>query len=371
MNHILGNNIKNFRSKNIINYCLILLIILIICTFLGCGTNNVSTTSSVCSDNKPVIHAIIVNTAEVNEKKAWKVRWPDLAITGSFDNYYNKLDNAVNELSDAETGYFINYIESIDMMESLNNKHVSYISQDDYKGHRYLGSVEIIYDDEQTSYKRIKRYIFDEYPAGYSEFIDKFGKICGEDYIPLDYNIQEVTVKFYRRMAGISITVPDDIIEEFLNITECDMFMLLESYNYYEAQSAIEFINTYRHLPIKIINKECEENELIAYVNNLAAKFNVHESNVYKYGDNGYFFATKYGNFEVYPSNKYPYPEYINEFKSECSNVKFYNIQDNSGPEGMVYANYFVYSDDGKFMVIIPDETAKNLNEIIKVIFDE
>ena len=51
--------------------------------------------------------------------------------------------------------------------------------------------------------------------------------------------------------------------------------------------------------------------------------------------------------------------------------VKFYNIQDSKGPEGMIEANYYVYSDDGKFMVIIPDGTVKKENEIIKTIFDE
>lgn len=347
-------------------------LILISSLFIGCGSNKENDSLPESHANAEMcIRTITVRTAEQNESKAWEVQWPTLAVTGSLGNFSNKLENAVKELSKEEAEYFINYVESIEVMESMD-KHINNISKEDYEGHQYLGSVEITYDDEEGKDKRIRRYIFDEYPTGYSEFIEKFGKVCGEDYITLDYNIQEVTVDYFRRMARIGLTVPDEVIEEFLNITECDMFMLLESYNYYKAQNDIEYINTYRHLPKELLSEVSTENELKEYVTELACKFDIEESKVFEdERSGGYFFSSKYGTIEVYPSNEYPYPEYIKEYEWECSRTTFYNIQDNSGPEGMIMESYFVYSEDGKFMIIIPSGAAENVNEMIKTVFGE
>lgn len=364
--------------KNIKKCILFLCLVLISCVFIGCGTSEVIDTETQ-SGNKSYsdshendglsISYISVCTAEQNDNNVWEVMWPNQIRKDSFQNFGNKLENAKQELSKEEAEYFINYIESIEMMDSVN-KHVSDISKEDYEGHQYLGSVKIAYSEDGKK-NQITRYIFDEYPAGYSDFINKFGEICGENLIPLDYNMQDLTVKYFRRMARIGLDVPDDIIEEFLNITECDMFLLLENYNHFAAQSGIEFINTYRHLPKEILSKASDENELKEYVIEVADKFDISESGIHELGDNGYYFSTRYGSFDIYPSNKYPYPEYIAELKLESTNVHFYNIQDYNGPEGMIYANYFVYSEDGKFMVIIPAENSKGVNEIIKTIFDE
>lgn len=360
-------------------FCLLLWLILVSCAFIGCGSNRENYTGPDNYNNgepdsynngEPSVRYITVTTAEKNDNRVFEVQWPNSVRIGSFENFGNKLGNATKELSKEETEYFINYVESIEIMDSVN-KHVNNISKEDYKGHEYLGSVKISYDDGTGKYKQITRFIFDEYPAGYSDFINKFGEICGENLIPLDYNMQDLTVKYFRRMARIGLDVPDDIIEEFLNITECDMFLLLENYNHFAAQSGIEFINTYRHLPKEILSKASDENELKEYVIEVADKFDISESGIHELGDNGYYFSTRYGSFDIYPSNKYPYPEYIAELKLESTNVHFYNIQDYNGPEGMIYANYFVYSEDGKFMVIIPAENSKGVNEIIKTIFDE
>lgn len=357
--------------KKIKNTVFLLWLILISCVFVACGANTENQTEpDSYSNGEQSIRYISVITAEQNDNRVFEVRWPNTVRSGSFINS-NKLENATQELSKEEIEYFINYVESIETMDSLDNKHVNYISKDDYKDHEYLGSVKISYDDGNGNYKQSTRFIFDEYPAGYSEFIEKFGTICGEDYIPLDYNIQDLNVAYFRRMASIGAYVPDEVIEEYLDITECDMFLLLESDICFAAKYDIEKIETLRHMPKSLLNEASTEDELKEYVLEIAHKFGVHESEVYSDKIGGYYFRTKYGSIDVYPSNGYPYPEYISEFEWENSNVKFYNIQDFNGPEGMIYAYTFVYSDDGKFMVILPDCVSKNTNEIIKIIFDE
>lgn len=352
-------------------YCFVLWMILISCVFIACGANTENHSEpDGYSNGKLGIRYIDVVTAEHNDNRVFAVRWPQVVRTGSLAHSGNKLENVINELSKEEAEFFINYVENIEVPD-FANKHIKYISQEDYKGHQYLGSVRIMYDDGNGNCKTTTRFIFDKYPAGYSEFIKEFGRICGEDYIPLDYNLQEVTAEYFRRMARIDLTVPDEVIEEFLDITECDMFLLLEDYNIYEAKYGIECIETYRHMPKKILSEASTEDELKEYVLEIANKFGVQESKVYADKVGGYYFMTQYGSIDVYPSNGYPCPEYISELECECSKVKFYNIQDNGGPEGMVYANTFVYSDDGKFMVILPDCVGKDINEMIKTIFDE
>lgn len=359
--------------KNLKNTLLI--IALVACTFVGCGkTTEISEESDIASvsqnEAEIKLENITVRTAEQNDKNAWCVQWPSVAVTDSFSNFSNKLENATVELSKDQIEYFINYVESIDVMDNMD-KHINNISKEDYEGHKYLGSVEIIYNDENDNFQRITRYIFDEYPDGYDEFIEKFSEICGEDFITLNYNMQEVTADYFRRMARISDEVPDEIVEEFLDIAECDMFELLEDYNYYAAQSGIDYINTYRHLPKELSNEASTENELKEYVTDIAGKFDIDESRIFENKESGYYFSSAYGNFEIYPSNMYPHPEYIQDYKWECSKAHFYNIQDNSGPEGMITAYYFVYSNDGKFMIVIPDSNSETTNEIIKTIFDE
>jgi len=363
----LGHFVANIKNK----CCVLACMILVIGVFAGCGANKENDTVPEQPKIPELgIRYIDVTTAEQNDDRVFSVRWPQVVRTGSLAHSGNKLENAINVLTKEEAEYFINYVENIEVPD-FANKHIKYVSQEDYKGHQYLGSVTIMYDDGNGNCKTTTRFIFDKYPAGYSEFIKEFGRICGEDHIPMDYNLQDVTVEYFRRMARIDLTVPDEIVEEFLDITECDMFLLLEDYNIYEAKHGIEWIETYRHMPRKIVSEASTENELKEYVLEIANKFGVQESKVYEDKVGGYYFMTQYGSVDVYPSNGYPYPEYISELECECSKVKFYNIQDNGGPEGMVYANTFVYSDDGKFMVILPDCVGKDINEMIKTIFDE
>lgn len=254
-------------------FCLLLWLILVSCAFIGCGSNRENYTGPDNYNNgepdsynngEPSVRYITVTTAEKNDNRVFEVQWPNSVRIGSFENFGNKLGNATKELSKEETEYFINYVESIEIMDSVN-KHVNNISKEDYKGHEYLGSVKISYDDGTGKYKQITRFIFDEYPAGYSDFIKKFGVICGEDYIPLNHNIQDMTVEYFRRMTRIGVTVPDEVIEEFLDITECDMFQLLESYNHYEAKHAIENIETFRHMPKRLLSETSTEDELKEY----------------------------------------------------------------------------------------------------------
>lgn len=346
-------------------------LIIAICALAGCGANiEKDTVSDEPKSAERGIRYITVTTAEQNDDRVFGVVWPQWVRTGSLAHTGNKLEKAIKELSKEEMEFFINYVENIEVLEFADQP-VQYISKEDYKDHLYLGSVSIAYDDGNGNYESTTRYIFDQYPVGYSEFIKEFGRICGEDHIPLNNNIQEVTAAYFRRMAGIESAVPDEVIEEFLDITECDMFLLLENYNYHEAEYAIENIETYRHIPKRIVSEASTEEELNEYVLEIAKKFEVPESKVFADKVGGYYFMTPYGSIDVYPSNGYPHPEYISELECECSKVKFCNIKDFNGPEGMVSEYIFVYSEDGKFMVILPGGVSKDTNEMIKIIFDE
>lgn len=316
---------------------------------------------------------ITVSTAETNPDNAWMVNWPKLVVTDNFKNFNNKLENPIlsEDLSPEEIDYFIDYISSLPMQDYLTRPE-SKTTKEDYAGHLYLGSVDLTYTETDGSQKTITRYLFDEYPEGYDTFIEKFGEICGEDYITLNCDIQEVTVEYFRRMAKLDDSIDDTRIEEFLEIAQPDMFHLIETYNYFVVEDIFEYFSYFKHSPREVLSASSTEDELQTYALEVATKFGASESDIYTTKDGGVgISAGKYGSINIYPTASYPDASLITEYDWDGISTTFYHIEDSNGPEGMVSVYIFVYSDDGKFIVILPGNNYEGTNEMIKTLFDE
>ncbi len=348
------------------------LITLIACVFLTACERD-SDDSKVDTQDKKYFRLKVINATE-NEEGVWRVSWPRVYVelrnsTSVFHDYVkDSPGKALEDLSQEELEYFMDYIDSYEEPDFLDGKVIGKLDMKDYEGHVYLGSVSYDYEDSQGRRTRTID-IFDEFPEGYDEFVKAFNDVCEDEYIVLGDPI-EMSADYYKRMTFFTDAMVDGgTIEDFLSVFPTDVYHIMNDYNEAEAQSAMENFQDYyfyKYFPKEIEKADSTEEELREYTVNLMSYLGIDPSNIYTMNDGGLVTNTgtdEFGEITVYRTCDYPNEQFLRE--KSYDGLDYIVLQDPRGPDELVIEKPVLYSEDSKFIMEMDGGSIVALAKII------
>lgn len=251
--------------------------------------------------------------------------------------------------------YIISYVDKIEEpsfvkdIESVNGLY-SEVSEE----HSYLGSVYISYDYGKSDHEELK-YLFDEYPEGYEDFIKLLNEIDSEEPIILGEPMV-MSADLIKKVTGFTDDmVTDGTIGDVLDKYRIDVFHFMNdssSYKYFKIDSetyitdVFEYWPVFRVLPTEIKNVESTEEEFQAYVEELAKVLGADPSTVADYRLGGKTIAGQ--SLVVYQTCDIPKDfEYSDTAPYHLVDHNYYDGGDMDQDE----RHTIFYSPDGKFAI--------------------
>ena len=217
-------------------------------------------------------------------------------------------------------------------------------------------AVLLHYYDENGETEMVYVEGYDELPEGFDMFVDKVNHICGGSYLTGSGSLQEVTPEYLTELLGVTDDdVPGGTLEEFIRQEELDMKKLTEDfhmesalYSFYAGQKEA-IIEPYRAKMLREVDSTEEEynrfmEEFAARLSELGyeLKESVAEAqdqdDMIRYNDE--FYIARSADLSKMAIRE---PEY---------DGGYYQIDLDAHMEGMTMSADFIYSQDGKFVLI-------------------
>ena len=198
------------------------------------------------------------------------------------------------KITPEQINYIISYVEKIEepsYVEDISS--VKGLYSEVSEEHSYLGSVYISYKKSGSkSHWSEEKYLFDEYPEGYEDFIKLLNEIDSEEPVILGEPMV-MSADLIKKVTGFTDDmVTDGTIGDVLDKYPIDVFHLMNytsGYEYFTIDSetritdVFEYWPAFRALPTEIKNVESTEEEFQAYVEKLAEALGADPSTVADY----------------------------------------------------------------------------------------
>lgn len=281
------------------------------------------------------------------------------------------------DISREKIDYIVSYLETADVPDAFRYSGENLLSPEEYKGHTYLGRVEIAYyaydsgsqNRTATAFKSVVVEIFDEFPEGYQEFIDTLNEDCVDEPIILG-DALEWSTDLYMELSGFTDeTVNDGSIEDFLKLYPYDVYSLMNTlatssgyisdgvttewkeHYLFDDELIMYYWPFFRTLPREIQSVESTDTEYREFAEAVAARFGLDKSLVSD---------TRYGTLYIEDLDATVYrttDNYAYPFKYEQEDRgTYYLIDKTSYDAGELVKDdirTFFYSKDGKFIIML------------------
>lgn len=216
-------------------------------------------------------------------------------------------------------------------------------------------AVLLHYYDENGETEMVYVEGYDELPEGFDTFVDKVNHLCGDSYLTGSGSLQEVTPEYLTEVWGVTDNdVPGGTLEEFIREEEIDMKKLTEDfhmesalYSFYAGQkdAVIE-----PHRATTLRKTESTQEEYDRFIEALRRKLSEKGYGLEKSADvaQDQDDMLRYGDFYIAKSSDLSKME----IKTPEYEGDYYEIVLDAHMEGMTMAADFIYSRDGKFVLI-------------------
>lgn len=240
------------------------LLFLAVCTmfiFCGCGQNEKW-------DESFKLKNISVYTAAENPDNISIVSYPYNYISNGEWQSMESTVVDVEELSDDEAKYFYDYIVNLETPEYMKDYE---LYMDDYKGmyegHTFTCAMNLEYEDNWGKEKNILRLCFDEYPENWENFTKRFNKVCGEEYLTDETDLQEMTPEYLQEvMRFTEEEYSVERLERAIDGLELDMFDFVVDQRGMLSDYELDEKLTIQYLPREVQNVESSANEFGHFV---------------------------------------------------------------------------------------------------------
>lgn len=295
------------------------------------------------------IHSLEVWSAAENDEWIYHVNYP---------HYYygfNHVDMGETSIYDFEQAVPVEEISKEDFVY-LRDYVLGLTDETEGEDSVFAYSIVFYYYDENGEYQRIYVEGYDELPEGFEKFTDKVNELCGGQYLTGSGSLQEVTPEFLAQVWGVTDEdVSGGTLADLIAQEEIDMKSLTELFN---IRSALDGFYINQKAPgidpyhaTELRKAESTQAEYDAFV----AEFEAKLSNI------GY--ELKESTPEMQDQDNMI--RYNNEFyvakSSDLSKMALrapaydgggYQIDLDAHMEGMFMSADFIYSRDGKFILI-------------------
>lgn len=203
----------------------------------------------------------------------------------------SKFPRETGSVSDDQIEYFISYINGVKDPEFYDDQLFSKLIDGELKDHTLLFTLNLTYRDD-TREVILTKYIFDEYPEGFGEFLKKFNALFGAEIMTQGEPLKP-TAELFTRVTGLTDKDFEGMtIDEYLDKYSISTFNII---HYYTADknsgNNMKYIPVLRALNFDIRSVESSDEEFRQYVEDVAAKFQAadpdHKSCKTMYYDDG------------------------------------------------------------------------------------
>lgn len=338
-------------------FILITVILTIFLLLTGCGAGNSRQTGkgqgkADAGTGQIRLKSLEVYSNAVNEDRLYHVKYPYYyyAFTsygdGSAGAGHLDLPDAIKpgELSgEADAEYFVEYVKNLPEGQKGDNDSYYVIC-------RYI--------DGEGNEESIYRRGYDVFPEGWDEFIAKYNEICGGEYLFTGDQIQTVTPEFLTEVFGVTDedvrggTLQDVIDVRMLNMIEITgLFRIEDALNGYYAEIKEPLIEPHR--PRELISVDSTQEEYDAFLEEFFGKIGAgqvtepgsdqdHFRYFYLPESGKGFYTAKTSDLDQLPTSKRDFDDY-------------YFLELDAHMEDMVMSADFIYSGDGKFILVPMD----------------
>lgn len=311
------------------------------------------------------MHSFEVSCMAANDAQIYQVRYP-YAYT-VFNKEERECDSEdltdvtePEELSEEDFLYFTEYMKELDELDgaSQSTGDIAY---------------RIIYDYYDENGESVSLYISgrDGFPEGFEEFLERYNEICGGKYLTYGETIQRVTPEFLTESFGVTDKdVEEGTLQDVIDVRELDMVdvvyrmfdMDVEISGYY-ADIKEHLIDPYRPYELKSVESTEEEYDEIveAYLEILGTDTWEETESDQKY------LRCLWSEEE----HKEVYIGKTTDLENMCITPptwegEYYQIELDAHMEDMTMLTDFVYSKDGKFM-LVDEAVTDHILEFIEI----
>ncbi len=275
----------------------------------------------------------------------------------NYPHYYygfNKRDSGSTGIYDFSQAIPVDMVSQKDF-EFLRDYVLALPNEEKEEDSVFAYAVLLHYYDENGETEMVYVEGYDEIPEGFDKFVEKVNHLCGASYLTGSGSLQEVTPEYLTQVWGVTDEdVPGGTLEEFIRQQELDMKKLTEDfhmesalYSFYAGQkdSVIE-----PHRATALRKTESTQEEYDRFVESLGRKLSEKGYALEKSADvaQDQDYMIRYGDFYIAKSSdlsqmEVKMPEYEGDY---------YKIVLDAHMEGMTMYADFIYSYDGKFVLI-------------------
>lgn len=214
------------------------------------------------------------------------------------------------------------------------------------------------YTDEEGNEEYLFRRGYDTFPEGWDNFIEEYNRICGGEYLSGSDQIQTVTPEFLTEVFGVTDEdVREGTLQDVINVQELDMIDVTGSFQMKDAltgyYASIKEPLIQPHRPGELVSVESTQEEYDAFLASFFDKLGgcrVEETDsdqdYFRYfylPDTGkHFYTARTSDLDKLPTGKRDSDDY-------------YVLQLDAHMEGMSMSADFVYSADGRFILVPMD----------------
>ena len=312
---------------------------------------------SSSGDEAGTIKQLEVYTTSQNEEHIYHVNYPysyyyfQTMPEGNVQSSMADLEDAVRdeEVPEEEYDYLINYLTNLPQREGSEESALAY-------------KVYLRYVDKNGKEQSMALIGYDEFPEGWEEFITRYNGICGGEYLEENGEIQQVTPAFLTEVFGVTDDdVKDGTLQDVIETQKLDMtkvtglFNMERTLDAHYAYTQGDLLDPYR--PGELMEIECTDEEYDAFVAEYLECL----------GDDWEETESDQKDLRLLYNGTEKIRLYVGKTEdiqnmSVCltsfsaTGDSYYTIDLDAHMEGMSYSAEFIYSADGKFMLVYTEE---------------
>lgn len=221
-------------------------------------------------------------------------------------------------------------------------------------------AVVFSYYDENGDIQNLYAEGYDEFPEGFDGFIDKVNDLCGMECLTGSGSLQQVTPEYLTKIWGVTDEdVAGGTLEDVIRQGEIDMkkltdvFHMENALNGFYASQKESLLEPYYAYEIQSVESTQEEYD--AFVERFAERLSENGYELEKSKEEVQFqdYMTWYNNsFYIARSCDLSKMDIVEPYYEGG----YYRIDLDAHMEGMIYSADFIYSRDGKFVLIDCDD---------------
>nr|MBQ8253710.1 hypothetical protein [Lachnospiraceae bacterium] len=275
----------------------------------------------------------------------------------NYPHYYygfNRQDIGSTAIYDFSQAIPVDMVPQKDF-EFLRDYVLGLSEEEKQEGDTLAYAILLHYYDENGETEMVYVEGYDAFPEGFDTFVERVNKVCGANYLTGSGSLQEVTPEFLHEVWGVTDDdVPGGTLADLIEQEEIDMKKLTEDfhmesalYSFYAGQKEA-IIAPYRATELCEAGSTEEEYDkfIASFERELSEKGYELKESAGEAQDQDYM--VRYGDFYIAKTSDFSKMT-IKEPEYEGDN---YHIVLDAHMEGMTMSADFIYSRDGKFILI-------------------